>query len=605
MTNLVNAQDQLHDELFPGDAYAGIIYWADLPEQQRFSWINNQALSEARRELREFVFELKTHPLRPVARYLRRYVVTGLGLFIEGYSLFSVGNLISLFQDVWPQCWKGFIVCNSNWIASVGYLEIVGIIFGQVVVGIIGDWIGRRWGMIQDALVMFVGTLLLVAMWGTSLQGWVIMYAFSLLFYSFGVGGEYPMTGTRALEHKDSHTTKTADKLHRGRNVLLAFSMQGWGQLVNQAFLLVSLVAFNGTQAPYSEKSAQYTFRLSFAFIALITLWLLYHRVHQMQSADHALLLSKKRSSVTGYDKRSVQLLGKFYWHRLIGTAGCWFATDFLFYGQKIFQSSFIKVIDPGSNVVQAWISNLINISCALAGYYLAAALVDYKHYGRKRMQAVGFLATSIIFVIAASLFPILQQPGTPIKILQFLYFFSSFWVQFGPNSTVFLVAVEVYPASIRGTAHGLSAATGKIGALIPSVIYNYVGDRTKFWIVTCFGILGFVLTMIFVPDTTGLDLQEQERYWRHVREGRISEYHGIAVHPRHLSLWELVVLHRNRYYDPKQDCTAKIEELRKMWQLASLGRQHGAEVDPENDVQDHVHRYFSSTSDMHKVPEK
>src|SRR5579859_2043419 len=248
MTASLNAQDQLHNELFPEDAYAGNIYWADLPRQQRNSWINSQAFSEARRELRDFEVEIKTHPLGPVTRYLRRYVVTGLGLFIEGYSLFSVGNLKSLFQDVWPQCWKAFSVCNSNWTASVGYLEIVGVIFGQVVVGIIGDWIGRRWGMIQDALVMFVGTLLLVGMWGTSLQGWVIMYAFSLMFYSFGVGGEYPMTGTRALEHIDGHTTKTADKLHRGRNMLLAFSMRGWGQLANQTFLLVSLVVFNRSE---------------------------------------------------------------------------------------------------------------------------------------------------------------------------------------------------------------------------------------------------------------------------------------------------------------------------------------------------------------------
>lgn len=67
-------------------------------------------------------------------------------------------------------------VCDTNWVASVDYLEVVGIILGQVVVGIIGDWVGRRWGMIQDAVVMFVGTILLTAMWGKTLTRWVIMY---------------------------------------------------------------------------------------------------------------------------------------------------------------------------------------------------------------------------------------------------------------------------------------------------------------------------------------------------------------------------------------------------------------------------------------------
>ena len=595
MLNLQQTQDVLHDELFPEDSYTGNTYWADLPPRQRLAWVNSQALSEARRELGDFIVEFTHHPLRPFGRYFRRYIVTGLGLFVEGYSLFSVGNLTALFQEVWPQCWKSFVVCNSNWIASVGYLEIVGIIFGQIAVGIIGDWIGRRWGMIQDAVVMLIGTILLGGMWGTNLQGWVIMYAISLMFYSFGVGGEYPMTSTRAIENKDSHTSKTGDKLHRGRNVLLAFSMQGWGQLANQAVLLICLVIFNNAQPPYSETSAQWTFRLSFVLIGLVTLWLLYHRVHKMQFADHALQLSKKRSNVTGYDQQSLRLIGSHYWHRLVGTAGCWFANDFLFYGQKIFQSSFIKTIHPNSTVVELWMLNLINIGCALVGYYMAAVFVDYKLYGRMRMQAIGFVATFIIFIIAASLFPTLQKPGTPVKIFEFLYFFSSFWVQFGPNSTVFLVAAEVYPASVRATAHGLSAATGKVGALIPAILYNYVGDQTRFWIVTAFGFLGFLLTIIFVPDTTGLDLQEQERYWRHVREGRMADYHGIAVHPRHLSLWERAVLHRHRYYDPRQDYIARIEELRNRYRLAnSNDGQRRPEEDFDNEISEPVSRYFS-----------
>ena len=95
---------------------------------------------------------------------------------------------------MWPSCWKTYKVCSQNWVATVSYLEIVGIIFGQIGVGIIGDWIGRRWGLIQDVVIMFIGTILLTSMWGESLQGWIIMYAFSLMFYSFGVGGEYPMT---------------------------------------------------------------------------------------------------------------------------------------------------------------------------------------------------------------------------------------------------------------------------------------------------------------------------------------------------------------------------------------------------------------------------
>ncbi len=51
------------------------------------------------------------------------------------------------------------------------------------------------------------------------------------------VGGEYPMTSTSAMEYKargGAHAVNQRDdKLHRGRNVVLAFLMQGWGQLLN------------------------------------------------------------------------------------------------------------------------------------------------------------------------------------------------------------------------------------------------------------------------------------------------------------------------------------------------------------------------------------
>ena len=55
------------------------------------------------------------------------------------YVLFSIGNLMPLYQAVWPQCWKTHKVCNETWVQSVTYLEIVGIMVGQIGIGAIGD----------------------------------------------------------------------------------------------------------------------------------------------------------------------------------------------------------------------------------------------------------------------------------------------------------------------------------------------------------------------------------------------------------------------------------------------------------------------------------
>lgn len=157
----------------------------------------------------------------------------------------------------------------------------------------------------------------------------------------------------------------------------------------------------------YSELSAQWTFRVSFGIMALMTLWLAYFRYYKTTYSSTALARSKKNARVnqSGYDFHTLKLVSTHFTGRLIGTTMGWLFNDFLFYGNKLFASSFIKVISPGaaSNVTTGWLWNLLNVGVALVGYYLAAFLIDHKFYGRKRMQTVGFLADAVLFLIPAS----------------------------------------------------------------------------------------------------------------------------------------------------------------------------------------------------------
>jgi MFS family permease len=106
--------------------------------------------------------------------------------------LFSIGNVTPLFQAVYKTCWDTYVICSETWVDTTTYLEVAGIIVGQVSVGIIGDWLGRRWGLLQDCTIMLIGLVLLTGSGGTTLNGWVICYALSLFIYGVGVGGEYP-----------------------------------------------------------------------------------------------------------------------------------------------------------------------------------------------------------------------------------------------------------------------------------------------------------------------------------------------------------------------------------------------------------------------------
>lgn len=99
------------------------------------------------------------------------YLTTSVdGAFLHRYVLFSIGNIKPLLANAFPDCWDDETVCNPTWIAALDYLEISGIIVGQIVVGVLGDWLGRRYGLIQDALIMFGGLLMLTSAWGLTMS---------------------------------------------------------------------------------------------------------------------------------------------------------------------------------------------------------------------------------------------------------------------------------------------------------------------------------------------------------------------------------------------------------------------------------------------------
>lgn len=60
--------------------------------------------------------------------------------------------------------------------------------------------------------------------------------------------------------------------------------------------------------------------------------------------------------------------------HRLAGTALAWFFWDVSFYGNKLFQSTFINIISGGrtTSILTNLLWTLLNSGVALIGYYFA-----------------------------------------------------------------------------------------------------------------------------------------------------------------------------------------------------------------------------------------
>jgi MFS transporter, PHS family, inorganic phosphate transporter len=201
----------------------------------------------------------------------------------------------------------------------------------------------------------------------------------------------------------------------------------------------------------------------------------------------------------------------------LFATMASWFFVDFAFYGLGLNNSTVLAVIgySSGSNIYQILyntaVGNLILV-CAgsIPGYWLSVLTVD--HLGRRPIQIGGFVILTIIFCIIGFGYNSLSKPA-----LLALYIMAQFFFNFGPNTTTFIIPGECFPTRYRSTGHGLSAASGKLGATIAQVIAqpllgkgapaNCTGSACSPWlnhmmeIFACFMLCG-TLVSFFVPET-------------------------------------------------------------------------------------------------------
>lgn len=136
--NVTDAERRIFSHVTrPEDSYnSDGVYWADLPFWQRLKFCSKVDRDAAAEELKTTGQMIKKDPLSPLGWYFRHAVIPGAGLGLEGYVLFSIGNLEPLFKSAWPDCWGEHTTCSKNWVASVTYLEIIGIMVGQVLVGV-------------------------------------------------------------------------------------------------------------------------------------------------------------------------------------------------------------------------------------------------------------------------------------------------------------------------------------------------------------------------------------------------------------------------------------------------------------------------------------
>jgi PHS family inorganic phosphate transporter-like MFS transporter len=160
-------------------------------------------------------------------------------------------------------------------------------------------------------------------------------------------------------------------------------------------------------------------------------------------------------------------------------------------------------------------VGNLIIVCAgALPGYWTSVATVDI--VGRKPIQIGGFAVLTVLFLAIGFAFHKLTPHG-----LLGLYVLCQFFLNFGPNATTFIVPGECFPTRYRSSSHGISAASGKVGAIIAQALIGPLRTRgnpttanPSPWlnhVMEIFAVFMFagIFTSLLIPETKRKTLEQ------------------------------------------------------------------------------------------------
>lgn len=479
------------------------------------------------------------------SKHLLTIVVAGLGFFADSYDLFIINLLIPII---------GYVYFGSPTLPTTGNSILTasaqaGAILGQLIFGILSDMWGRKALYGNELLVVIVGTIG-TAMCAPTVSGLSILAILSIWRFvvGFGVGGDYPMAACISSEFA---TVKS-----RGLMMGLVFSMQGLGALTGIIVALVTLAIFKSEIEGGNIAAFDHVWRICVVFCIVPGLATLYYRLTIPESPRYTLEVSGDvegatrdaqqflaKGNTTNNEKKDIltqvkkeETAGfkhdwtsfKSFWtdrvnvYTLIGTAGPWFLIDIAIYGLGLNNTLILNAIgfgsspDPFTNVYNLTIGNLIIALLGnIPGYFLGAFFLD--RIGRRNLQMIGFGCQVIMYTILATAYD--KILNTSIVLFMILYAIAQVFNNFGANLTTFIIAAEAYPTRYRSTGHGISAACGKVGALIASYGFSQVeralGLGSTLGILAGFMALGFLNTYFFTPETGNVGLEDLKKNLR------------------------------------------------------------------------------------------
>ena len=454
--------------------------------------------------------ELRT-PFEPLDQlkltwtHLKIWYLSGAGFFTDAYDLFVISAVLTVLTSYVVPGFEELHGPNAAfWTGLLGSAALWATIAGQLLFGFLGDRLGRKYLYGVEAAILTFGAIL------SAVAPNLLWLIAARTFLGFGIGGDYPISATIMSEYSNVKD--------RGKLVALVFANQGLGILASVGVALLSVALLPPDIA----------WRVMLGVGAIPAASVIYLRRKIPETPRFALLVkgdveeARRAARIFGVDinapaKAEGLTMREFLsenWKILIGTTVPWFLMDIALYGTGVYSGSVVtSIMGPAKSILQTIFYQGLPFLVGFPGYFVAALLLD--KLGRKPIQTLGFAAMAAIY-LAVSL--VVVQVGKSVELLipasaaLAVYSLSYFFINFGPNTTTFVIPAEVYPTRYRTTGHGISAAAGKLGAAIttlffPSLLYA-VGISHLLQMLAAVSIIGIPITLLALPEPKAMSLE-------------------------------------------------------------------------------------------------
>ncbi|KAF7804644.1 inorganic phosphate transporter 1-4-like [Senna tora] len=484
-------------------------------------------------------------------------IVAGMGFFTDAYDLFCISLITKLlgrlYYHVEGAGKPGTLPPNVS--AAVNGVAFCGTITGQLFFGWLGDKMGRKKVYGMTLLMMVICSIASGLSFGHTPKSVMATLCFFRFWLGFGIGGDYPLSATIMSEYSNKKT--------RGAFVAAVFAMQGFGILAAGVVAIIVSWAFNAkyNAPPYEVDpiastipQADFIWRLILMFGAFPAALTYYWRQKMPETARYTALVAKNTEKAAAdmskvlqmeieaepeKDESQAKLYGLFskefmsrHGLHLLGTTSTWFLLDIAFYSQNLFQKDIFSAVGwiPPAKTMNAveemfFISKaqtLIALCSSVPGYWFTVAFID--RLGRFWIQLSGFFFMTVFMFALAIPYDHWTKRENRIGFVV-MYSLTFFFANFGPNATTFVVPAEIFPARFRSTCHGISAAWGKLGAIVGAFGFLYlaqdkdkskaeagypagIGVKNALIVLGVVNVLGFFFTFL-VPETKGKSLED------------------------------------------------------------------------------------------------